>query len=89
MKLSYNRQLLPIYLVIGCLLVILIFYVFSTFAPNIMVLVTIAWVLIITFLLWFGNRIISRFLNIFYRNHAAQLESIINDQNTFDAMFVQ
>lgn len=63
MKLSYNRQLLPIYLVIGCLLLILIFYVFSTFAPNIMVLVTIGWVLIITFLLWFGNRIISRFLN--------------------------
>ena len=63
MKLTYNRQLLPIYIVIGCLVLMLIIYFISSAELNLGVVITVGWLLIITLFLWFGNTFISKFLD--------------------------
>lgn len=63
MKIAFNRQLLPIYLITSGLLLVFVIYLFYNFNLNIIVAITIGWIVLIAFLLWIGNRTITKFLN--------------------------
>lgn len=63
MKMRLNRQQLPLYIIIGSLLLIAIIYLVQDNKISPMVLITLGWIIIISFLLWIGNRTITRLLN--------------------------
>ena len=63
MKISANRQYTPFILAIGGLLLALLILLLLNIELNALVFVTIAWVIIISALLYFGNKVISIFLN--------------------------
>ncbi len=63
MRLEFNRQHLPIYTIIGALVIVLLVFLFINYEVDPMLLITLGWLAIIILLLYIGNRAITRFLN--------------------------